>query len=43
MVDVWESEEAFRQFGETIVPILRELGVPDIRPKVCPVFSMVTR
>ncbi|MFI6566112.1 hypothetical protein [Streptomyces sp. NPDC050534] len=43
VVDVWESEEAFQQFGETIIPILQELGVSDAQPKIYPVFSMVTR
>lgn len=42
VVDVWESEEAFKEFGETIIPILRDLGVPDAKPKIYPVFSMVT-
>ncbi|NBE52517.1 hypothetical protein [Streptomyces boluensis] len=43
VVDVWESEEAFRKFGETIIPILRELGVPEgVQPRIYPVFSMVT-
>jgi hypothetical protein len=35
VVDVWESEEAFGRFGETLIPILREIGVegqPDIYP-----------
>jgi hypothetical protein len=27
VVDVWESEEAFRRFGETLIPILQELGI----------------
>jgi hypothetical protein len=27
VVDVWESEEAFRRFGETLMPILQELGI----------------
>ena len=27
VVDVWESEEAVRRFGETLVPILQEVGV----------------
>lgn len=27
VVDVWESAEAFRRFGETLVPILRSLGI----------------
>jgi hypothetical protein len=26
VVDVWESEEAFARFGETIVPILQDIG-----------------
>jgi hypothetical protein len=35
VVDVWESEDAFRGFGETLIPILQEMGVegePDIYP-----------
>jgi hypothetical protein len=27
VVDVWESAEAFRKFGETLVPILKSLGI----------------
>jgi hypothetical protein len=27
VVDVWESEDAFRRFGETLMPILQELGI----------------
>jgi hypothetical protein len=27
VMDVWESEEAFRRFGENLIPILREIGV----------------
>ena len=29
VVDVWESEEACNQFGETLAPILEELGVDE--------------
>jgi hypothetical protein len=43
VVDVWESEEAFRQFGETLVPVLRELGLSDAQPQIYPVFNVVTR
>jgi hypothetical protein len=35
VVDVWESEEAFKRFGEILMPVLAELGVegqPDIYP-----------
>ena len=27
VVDVWESEEAFSRFGETLMPILQDIGV----------------
>jgi len=41
VVDVWESEEAFRRFGEILVPILNELGV-DERPEVDAVHAFVS-
>ncbi|MEV5518557.1 hypothetical protein AB0L50_37655 [Streptomyces flaveolus] len=43
VVDVREAEETFRQFGETLMPILRDLGVPDVRPRRRPAFNVVTR
>ncbi|MDJ0340706.1 hypothetical protein QMK19_20645 [Streptomyces sp. H10-C2] len=43
VADVWESEEAFQKFGEIIIPILREIGVADVTPKIYPVFNVVTR
>jgi hypothetical protein len=33
VVDVWESQEAFDRWGETLAPVLQEVGVqvqPDI-------------
>jgi hypothetical protein len=27
IVDVWESEEAVQRFGETLMPVLEELGI----------------
>ena len=35
VVDVWESEETIRRFGDVLMPILREIGVegdPEIYP-----------
>jgi hypothetical protein len=29
VVDVWESEDAFRRFGERLVPALEEVGVKE--------------
>lgn len=43
VVDVWESEEAFQRFGEFIIPVLRELGAPEVTPKIYPVHTVVTR
>lgn len=41
VVDVWESEDAFGRFGETLVPILRELGVQG-EPEVYPTHTFVS-
>ena len=41
VVDVWESEEAFNRFGETLMPILEELGVEG-RPEVYPAHTFVS-
>ena len=27
VVDVWESEEAFRRFGEKLEPVLKQVGI----------------
>ncbi|MFK8906968.1 hypothetical protein [Streptomyces sp. YS-3] len=43
VVDVWESEEAFREFGKTVLPVLEELGVHGAEPKIYPAHTVVTR
>jgi hypothetical protein len=40
VVDVWESEEAFRRFGEILLPILGEIGVAG-KPDVFPTHTLV--
>jgi hypothetical protein len=40
VIDVWESEEAFARFGETLGPIMQQLGL-DATPKVYPVHNFV--
>jgi hypothetical protein len=42
VTDVWESEDAFRQFGEKLAPLLREVGIPETEPKIYQVFNVVT-
>jgi hypothetical protein len=41
VVDVWESEEAFGRFAETLGPILQEIGV-DSQPEIYPAHTLIT-
>lgn len=41
VVDVWESEDAFRTFGEKLVPILKAVGVEG-QPEVYPAHTFVS-
>jgi hypothetical protein len=42
IVDVWESEEAFQRFGETLGPVLGELGITE-QPEVYEASTFVSR
>ena len=39
--DVWESEESFRAFGETLIPILAAAGVDVGQPQISHVRNMI--
>jgi len=39
--DVWDSEEAFAAFGETLMPILTGLGVDPGAPHVAKVHNII--
>ena len=41
VVDVWESADAFARFAETLVPILRDMGVEG-EPEVYPAHAFVS-
>jgi hypothetical protein len=41
VVDVWQSEDAFRKFGETLLPILQSIGVEG-QPEIYPSHTFVT-
>jgi hypothetical protein len=41
VVDVWESEEAFGRFGETLMPILQEIGAEG-QPEVYEAHTFVS-
>lgn len=39
--DVWESQEAFEAFGQTLIPILAELGVDPGQPMAAEVHNVI--
>lgn len=41
VVDVWESEEAFRRFGEKLLPVMKEAGI-QAAPEIYPVHTFVS-
>jgi hypothetical protein len=40
VVDVWESEEACSRFGETLAPVMQEVGV-EAQPELYPAHAFV--
>lgn len=41
VVDVWESEDACRRFGEALQPILKEVGIT-AQPEIYPAHTFVS-
>ena len=41
VVDVWESEDAARRFGDVLGPVLQEVGVTE-QPEVYPAHTFVS-
>ena len=41
VTDVWESLEQFQKFGETLMPILAELGVNPGEPVIRPLYNKI--
>ena len=41
VVDVWESEDSFRRFGDKLMPILQEVGI-DVEPEIYPSLAFVS-
>jgi hypothetical protein len=39
--DIWDSEESFRAFGPTLLPILSDLGVDPGQPRIAPVHNVI--
>jgi hypothetical protein len=41
VVDIWESMETFEKFGQTLMPILQELGVDPGTPEIRPIHNTI--
>ena len=39
--DVWDSQAAFDRFGETLMPILKEVGADPGQPQVMPIHNVI--
>jgi hypothetical protein len=39
--DVWDSEDQFNAFGETLMPILQEEGIDPGEPDISPVHNVI--
>ncbi len=39
--DIWESQQAFDKFGETLMPIVQEVGLDAGQPMVEPVHNLI--
>jgi len=40
--DIWDSQETFEAFGQTLVPILNDLGVQLNEPMVANIHNVIT-
>ena len=39
--DVWDSAESFEKFGQTLMPILGEIGIDPGQPAIMPLHNMI--
>jgi hypothetical protein len=39
--DIWDSKESFDKFGETLKPILADLGIEGDQPVIIPVHNTI--
>lgn len=37
VVDIWESEDAFAEFGNTLMPLIAKQDIPMVAPTILPV------
>jgi hypothetical protein len=41
VTDVWESVETFERFGQTLMPILQQMGLDPGQPNINPIHNII--
>ena len=41
VLDIWDSPENFQAFGQTLMPLLHQLGIDPGQPEVVPVHNTI--
>ena len=41
VADVWESQEAFERFGQTLIPLMERVGAPPPAVQIYPVHNTI--
>ncbi len=41
VIEVWESQEALNAFGQTLMPILQQVGVDPGQPEFAEVYNII--
>jgi hypothetical protein len=39
--EIWDSPESFEKFGETLMPILGEVGIDSGQPEIMPLHNLI--
>lgn len=39
--DIWDSQESFERFGQTLRPILEDLGIDSGQPEIIEVYNII--
>jgi hypothetical protein len=40
--EVWESQQAFEEYGKVLIPVLTKIGIDPGAPDVMPVHNIIT-
>jgi hypothetical protein len=41
VIDVWETLEAFAEYGDALLPLIQQAGFPPIEPRIYPVHNIM--